>query len=418
MPQPLRIRSRFRATTIVVLAAGFAATFHADARHETGGQNDPDKAAMCRARGLALGYNHDYTQAFAAFKEAIAADPDDATAYRLLAASAWVQLLFAQGAITVEDYLGETRATLPRRPPDGELAAIFKDSLTRAIAISDARLRERPNDAETHYQIGAAYGFLASYTATVEGRVMESLKSARRAYREHERTLALDPSRKDAGLVVGMYRYIVSTLSAPLRLGAYLAGFGGDRARGLRMIEEAARYPSDIQTNAMFMLVLFYNREGRFDEALQVIGDLQQRYPRNRLLWLEAGNTALRAGRAAEARASVEEGLARLAADTRPRAPGEDARWQYTYGASLVALHEASRAKPALQAALTGATRDWVRGRTQKELGKLADLAGDRTRAIAAYREADRLCRADRDDVCAADLKTLIKQGYQSGASR
>jgi tetratricopeptide (TPR) repeat protein len=418
MEQPSTIRSRFRTITIVVVAAGLGATFQADAPQESAGQNDADKAAVCRARGLELGYNHDYAEAFAAFRDAIAADPADATAYRLLAASAWVQLLFGQGAITVEDYLGETRANLPRRPPDGKLAGIFKDSLTRAIAISDARLRERPNDADAHYQIGAAYGFLASYTATVEGRVMESLKSARRAYREHERTLALDPSRKDAGLVVGMYRYIVSTLSAPLRLGAYLAGFGGDRARGLRMIEEAARYPSDVQTNAMFMLVLFYNREGRFDEALQVIGDLQKRYPRNRLLWLEAGNTALRAGRAAEARASIEEGLARLAADMRPRAPGEDARWQYTYGAALVALQESSRAKPALQAALAGATRDWVRGRTQKELGKLADLEGDRTRAMAAYREADRLCRADRDDACASDLKALITQGYPTGASR
>jgi tetratricopeptide (TPR) repeat protein len=406
------------AIAILALVAGLSSTFRAEpGRHERS-QGDHDKAAAFRARGLELGYNHDYPQAFAAFKDAIAADPDDATAYRLLAATAWVRLLFEQGAITVEDYLGQTRATLPRRPPDADLGSIFTDSLNRAIALSDQRLRERPDDADAHYQAGAAYGFLASYTATVEGRVLESLTSARRAYREHERTLALDPSRKDAGLVVGMYRYIVSKLSAPLRLGAYLAGFGGDRVRGLRMIEDAARYPSDVQTNAMFMLVLFYNREGRFDEALQMIGELQKRYPRNRLLWLEAGNTALRAGRAVEARASIEEGLARLAMDTRPRAPGEDARWQYTYGAALVALHDVSHAKTSLQAALAGTTRDWVRGRTQKELGKLADLEGDRARAVAAYREADRLCRADRDDVCTNDLKALIKQGYPTGASR
>jgi predicted Zn-dependent protease len=59
-----------------------------------------------------------------------------------------------------------------------------------------------------------------------------------------------------------------------------------------------------------------------------LIKELQQRYPRNRLLWLEEGNTLLRAGRAADATAALEEGLARLARDARPRAPGEESRWQ------------------------------------------------------------------------------------------
>ena len=94
-----------------------------------------------------------------------------------------------------------------------------------------------------------------------------------------------------------MYRYAVSELSMPLRLGAYLAGLGGGRERGLRMVEEAARYPSDVQPNAQFTLILLYNRAARYDDALRVIGDLQQRFPRNRLLWLEAGGTALRAER-------------------------------------------------------------------------------------------------------------------------
>jgi hypothetical protein len=46
--------------------------------------------------------------------------------------------------------------------------------------------------------------------------------------------LSLDPSRKDAGLVVGTYRYVVSTLSLPVRMVAYVAGFGGGRDRGSR----------------------------------------------------------------------------------------------------------------------------------------------------------------------------------------
>ena len=84
-----------------------------------------------------------------------------------------------------------------------------------------------------------------------------------------------------------MYRYAVANLGAPLRLVAHLAGIGGDRERALHLVEEAASQPSDVQANAMFTLILIYNRESRYDAALRVVADLKQRFPRNRLLWLE-----------------------------------------------------------------------------------------------------------------------------------
>ena len=144
-----------------------------------------------------------------------------------------------------------------------------------------------------------------------------------------------------------------------------------------------------------------------------MIGELQQRFPRNRLLWLEAGSTALRAGRPAEARAALEEGLARLSRDPRPRAFGEDARWRYAYGAALVAMKDSAAAERELRIALAGAARDWVRGRVHTELGKLADLAGDRPRAFDEYRRADRLCRQDHDVDCSDEANGLMKAGYR-----
>ena len=321
--------------------------------------------------------------------------------------------MFGQGIITVDDFLGQARDKLPRPAPTAALDAAFHDSMRQALSLSEQQLEEHPDDADAHYQLGAALGVLASYTATIDGRVLGSLGAARRAYREHERVLQLDPQRKDAGLIVGMYRYAVAALPAPLRLMAHLAGFGGGRERGLRMVEEAARYPSDVQPNALFTLILIYNREARYDDALRVIGELQRRYPRNRLLWLEAGNTALRAGRPVEARAAFEEGLAHLARDERPRAAGEEARWRGAYGTALVALKDVRPAERELRAALGGAVRDWVRGRAHKELGKLADLSGDRSRALDEYRLADRLCRQDHDSICSEELKKLVKAGYR-----
>ena len=325
-------------------------------------------AAEHRGRGLEHGYNLEYVEALEAFDAAIAADPHDPASYRLAAATVWTRIVFEQGAVTAEDYLGQAQARHRRPPPRPDLVEKFHAYINRAMALSEERLRNQPADADAHFQAGATFGCLASYTATVEGRVRDSLGPARRAYKSHERVLALDPTRKDAALIVGMTRHAVAALSLPLRVIAYLAGFDGNSAAGIRLVEEAARYPGETRRNALFMLVLLYNREARYDGALSVIRELQDRYPRNRLLWLEAGNTLLRAGRPAEARAALDAGLARLAVDTRPRAPGEESRWRLALGSSLAALNDFPSAERELTAALDLAVDDWVRDRIGTEL--------------------------------------------------
>lgn len=392
-------------------AAGLAVASQAALEGATAA--DHAAAVAFLAQGVQAGYNLDYDEALAAFRQAIEADPGDPAPHRLMAATTWIRLLFQRGSITVDDYLGTARSDLAREAPPPAMDAFFHDHIDRALALAESRLRDSPSSADAHYQVGAAMAFMATYAGTVTGHVLSGFRPARRAYDEHERVMTIDPQRKDAGLVVGMYRYAVSTLSPPLRLLAHLAGFGGGRDRGLRLVEEAAGYPSDVQTNARFMLVLMYNREARYADAMRVIGQLQRQYPHNRLLWLEAGGTALRAGRPAEARLAIEDGLAMLAQDKRPRGFGEEARWRLAHGTALVALKEVQPAQRTLRAALTAEARDWVRGRAHNELGKLADLAGDRPGAIAEYRAAGRLCQADHDPDCAEEANGLMRTGYR-----
>ncbi|MFL6281478.1 MAG: tetratricopeptide repeat protein [Vicinamibacterales bacterium] len=373
----------------------------------------PATIEALKARALQFGYNLDYDQALAAFREAIAADPSDSNAHRLAAATVWISTLFQQGAVTAEDYLGQARSDVTRQPVAPDLAAAFQTHISRALALAEQRVRDRPNDADAHFQLGAAYGYLTTYKATVEGRIVGGFRTARRAYSENERALALDPRRRDAGLTVGMYRYAVSSLSAPLRLLAGIAGFGGGRERGLRLIEDAAAYPSDTRTNARFTLIVIYNREQRYDDALRVIRELQQAYPRNRLLWLEAGSTALRARRFEDARAAIAEGMDRLSRDARSRAYGEDARWRYCRGAALVGLRRIEVARDDLRAVLDANAPEWLHGRAHKELGKIADLSGDRARALDEYRMAHRICREQRDGDCADESAALIDRPYR-----
>jgi Flp pilus assembly protein TadD len=364
-----------------------------------------------RAKAALHTYNLEHDAALATFREAVAADPHDAGAYRGLASSLWLSITFRRGNMTVDDYLGRPNKpnANPLPPPPADAVAGFREAIEKAIALARQRIAHNPKDADAHYQLGAAIGLRASYSATVEGSVMAAFRAAREAYDEEETALDLQPQRKDAGLIIGTYRYIVATLSLPLRMVAYAAGFGGGKDKGLKQIEEAAAYSGENQTEARFALLLLYNREKRYDDALKVLAALRGQYPRNRLLWLESGSTALRAGRATEAERFLTDGVARFADDKRPRMFGEDALWRYKRGAALAALGRTTDAEADLKSSLSLDGRKWVHARAHLELGKMALKAGNKAAAGVELRAAVGLGDSDNDPLTADEARRLLK---------
>ncbi len=361
-----------------------------------------------------LAYNLDHEEAVAQMRQAAAADPSNPAPPRALATVIWLNLLFKRGIVLVENYLGTvSRSDVKLDPPPADVAAAFRTHLDRAISLAEGRLARAPDDPAALYELGTALGLQASWSATIEGRVLGAFGAARRAYNANERVLALAPSRHEAGLIVGTYRYLVASLVLPARWVAYMAGFGGGKERGLALIEEVARRPNLAQTDAKFALVLLYNRERAWDRALGYLAELRRDYPRNRLVWLETGATLLRADRPAEAERMLSEGIQRLPADARPRMAGEEGLWFYKRGVARVLLKKPNEAAADLSESLRRPLPDWLRGRVHLELGKAADLAGDRTRANAEYDRSARLAAAVKDAAAEAAARRLRSSGYK-----
>ena len=372
----------------------------------------PDPAAI-RAQAFQLAYNLDHDRAVALLREAVNRSPDDPALHRALASILWLNMLFSRGAVTVDHYLGSfSRTQVELRQPPPELDAAFRAHVSRAIELAERRVASSPRDAQAHYDLGSAIGLHASYVATVQGKLLAGFTAARRAFDAHERVLELDPSRKDAGLVVGTYRYVVSTLSLPMRMMAYVVGFGGGRERGVGMLQETAAYGGESKTDAMFALVLVYNRERRYAEALEVLGRLREMYPRNRLVVLEAGATALRAARFAEAETLLTEGLAMLAKETRDRMPGEDALWRYKRGAARAGLGRQDAALADLREASSSSAPAWVSGRAHAELARLSLARGDRSAAAAEAATAQTLCAKGNDPACVEQARRLLRSTH------
>ena len=377
------------------------------------GPAQPADSGAVRKQAFDLAYNLDHDRAVALLREASSRSPDDAGLHRALASILWLNMLFSRGAVTVDHYLGSfSRTQVQLRQPPAEIDAAFRAHVERAIQLAETRVAAAPRDTQAHYDLGAAVGLHASYIATVQGRLLAGFTAARRAFDAHERVLELDPSRKDAGLVVGTYRYVVSTLSLPVRMMAYVVGFGGGRERGIRMLQETAAYGGDSRTDAMFALVLVYNRERQYAEALEVLGRLREMYPRNRLVILEAGATALRGGRFGQAEALLTEGLSMFAKETRARMPGEEALWRYKRGAARAGLGQQEAAVADLRQASGSDAPAWIAGRAHAELARLSLARGDRAAAAEQAATAQTLCAKGNDPPCVEQARRLLRNTH------
>ena len=364
-------------------------------------------------RAYDLAYNLDHEEGVAALQEIIAERPNDPAAYRGVAALTWLRMLFLRGAILVDAQMtAKVKVSGDMLEPPEDMADAFYTHIERAIELSEQAVDDAKDDPDSYYQLGASVALLASYKASIEGDGLRALRDAKRAYQAHEKVLELDPGRKDANLTLGMYRYLVSLLPRAARMMAYLVGFDGGREEAVELIEAAAAYPGETEAEAKFALVLLYNREKQYDKAQRVLYDLKRRYPRNRLVWLEAGSTWLRDDQAHMAERDLALGFNKLQTDERTRMQGEDEMWMLKRGTARVSLRRLDEARQDLAVVRVNSDNAWVQGRAHVELGKIADLEGQRDLARQEYDRGRKLCKKANDRRCARTAETLKKRGY------
>jgi hypothetical protein len=212
------------------------------------------------------------------------AQPDDAMGPMAEAASYLFEEFYVQGVLSSEYFLNDDRL-LGGKPlkPNPERRAGFEEALDRAEKLARARLHDHPDDANALFVLAMTNGMRGDYSSIVEKKQLESLGLLKDADTFATKALAIDPTRADANISIGMAQYVIGCLPTYKRFVLWFGGIHGDRTAGmerLRMTAEKGRY---LRPYGQLLLGLAALRENQNDLAREELQQLAVEFPGNPL---------------------------------------------------------------------------------------------------------------------------------------
>ena len=229
-------------------------------------------------------YNLDFSTAQSGFEGLTRDYPENPDYWNALASSIWLKIIYDQQKLNIESFSGNstfgTKDSRESVNPADERR--LRETIATAITKADAILRKKPNDVAALYAKGVSNATLASFEGTAKRSYLSAHARAKTARSLHQQVLKLDPNFNDARLAVGIYDYVVGVIPGYFRWLLGMFGVRGDgKEAGIRQLEIAADKGQRASTDAKMLLIVVYNREKRFDQALRFAADLHAQYPRN-----------------------------------------------------------------------------------------------------------------------------------------
>ena len=241
-------------------------------------------------RGFIAFYNMEYVPAIADFEASLNAHPNDPYAVNHLLEGVLFEELHREGKLDAQLYLSNEFVHMQKKAPDPEAIARVNELTERATKLEEAELARNPNDVRALYARSVTRGLRATEEALVSKEWFSALRSGLGAYNDSKRILELDPKFSDAKLVVGIYNYVVGSLSWPVKVAMLLVAIHGSRTKGLELMKQAADGGGEASVDAKTALALFLAREHRYGQALVQTRWLYATFPHNFLYGLsEAG---------------------------------------------------------------------------------------------------------------------------------
>jgi hypothetical protein len=163
----------------------------------------------------------------------------------------------------------------------------FEQQLSRAEDLAKARLGRDARDRDALLAMTLSSGLRSDFAALIEKRNLESLHYTKEATTWSAQLLAVDPTCYDAHLAGGVSRYIIGSMSAPVRWLVRLGGVSGDKEGGIAELQTTAAKGQLLAPFARILLAIAYVREKELPRAHDLLLALQREFPNNTLFGRE-----------------------------------------------------------------------------------------------------------------------------------
>jgi hypothetical protein len=171
----------------------------------------------------------------------------------------------------------------PKLAPDPALRDRFQNAITRSETLARAKLAKDPKDRDALFAMTLCSGLQADYAALIDKRNMASLHFTKRASASAQELLAVCHDCYDALLATGFSKYIIGSMSAPVRWILRMGGLPADKQGGIADLQTTAAHGHYLAPFARILLAIAYVREKDRARALELLAGLQSQFPGNNL---------------------------------------------------------------------------------------------------------------------------------------
>jgi tetratricopeptide (TPR) repeat protein len=334
-------------------------------------------------------YNLDYDGAMQRFEAVQRIHPQDPMAAGYVLMDTIFRELYRQDLLDTTYYAHEHFLSSGHKSDISDAVRKNIEQLTdKAVAMADVRIKANPNDKDAYFARGYVKGMHAAWMTLADHSFTGAARQGLSSRNDSEQVLKLDPNYADAKMAVGIQKFAVASLPRFVRILVGIAGIGGNKEDGLKLLRESATNGTATKVESQTALSLFLRHDQRYSEAYAVAQGLAKQYPHDFLFRLEEANLMKDAGKGPEAIAIYKTVLADAGK------PGYfiEPRLQLAYfglGETQRGQNDVNSAADSyLKAASQPNCSDWMRKRAEVSAGMMLDRLNRRDEAMKQYQLA------------------------------
>jgi hypothetical protein len=247
--------------------------------------NPPDSVSATELdRGFMGLYNLDFTDAQENFSSWETQHPDDPVG-PVSQAAGYLFSEFNRLGVLESQFFENNDAFSSRAKlsPDPVIRGQFEAALDHAQSLAHTRLNKDGKDRDALFALTLASGLHADYAALIEKKNLASLHYTKEASVWAQQLLAVCNDCSDVLVATGFSKYIIGSMTAPVRWLLRMGGLSGDKQAGIADLQTTSDHGHYLAPFARILLAIAYVRDKDKPRALQLLTSLRAQFPGNTL---------------------------------------------------------------------------------------------------------------------------------------